>query len=102
MILFKVGSALRSRCVNFPGLISNTTIDWFFAWPEEALYTVAKTILSPDNQLIPAAYYDSLIEHAVQVHQSVEQYTKEFVKKWKRINYVTPKHFLDYINNYLK
>lgn len=28
------GSTLRIRCRNFPGLISNTSIDWFFAWPE--------------------------------------------------------------------
>ncbi|KAL5112917.1 Dynein heavy chain 10 axonemal [Taenia crassiceps] len=97
-----VGTTLRRRCTNFPGLVSNTTIDWFFAWPEEALCTVAKTILSPDNQLIPAAYYDALIDHVIHVHRSVEQYTTDFVEKWKRINYVTPKHFLDYISNYLK
>ncbi|EUB64627.1 Dynein heavy chain 10, axonemal [Echinococcus granulosus] len=97
-----VGNALRRRCMNFPGLLNNTTIDWFFAWPEEALYTVAKTILCPDNQLIPAAHYDTLIDHVVHVHRSVEQYTVEFVEKWKRTNYVTPKHFLDYIGNYLK
>ena len=34
------GSTLRLRCRNFPGLISNTSIDWFFAWPEEALVSV--------------------------------------------------------------
>jgi len=28
---------LRIRCRNFPGLVSNTTINWFFTWPEEAL-----------------------------------------------------------------
>lgn len=35
------GSTLRIRCRNFPGLISNTSIDWFFAWPEEALVSVS-------------------------------------------------------------
>ena len=27
------GDTLRVRCRNFPGLISNTSIDWFFQWP---------------------------------------------------------------------
>lgn len=27
------GDTLRIRCRNFPGLISNTSIDWFFPWP---------------------------------------------------------------------
>ena len=26
---------LRRRCRNFPGLVNNTVIDWFFPWPEE-------------------------------------------------------------------
>jgi dynein heavy chain len=35
------GDKLRIRCRNFPGLVSNTSIDWFFPWPEEALTSVA-------------------------------------------------------------
>jgi dynein heavy chain len=34
------GDTLRIRCRNFPGLISNTSIDWYFSWPEEALISV--------------------------------------------------------------
>ena len=35
------GDTLRLRCRNFPGLVSNTSIDWFFPWPEDALSAVA-------------------------------------------------------------
>lgn len=31
------GDTLRIRCRNFPGLVNNTGINWFFPWPEEAL-----------------------------------------------------------------
>jgi dynein heavy chain, axonemal len=31
------GDTLRIRCRNFPGLVSNTGINWFFSWPSEAL-----------------------------------------------------------------
>jgi dynein heavy chain len=39
------GDTLRIRCRNFPGLISSTSIDWFFTWPEEALVSVANYLL---------------------------------------------------------
>ena len=35
------GETLRVRCRNFPGLVSSTTIDWFFKWPDEALKKVS-------------------------------------------------------------
>jgi len=35
------GDSLKDRCRNFPGLVSNSTIDWFMQWPEEALIDVA-------------------------------------------------------------
>ena len=38
-----VGSAFRSRCRMFPSLVNCCTIDWFTAWPEEALLNVAKS-----------------------------------------------------------
>jgi len=40
------GDQLRNRCRNFPGLVSNTTIDWFFEWPEDALQDVANAKLA--------------------------------------------------------
>jgi dynein heavy chain len=39
------GDTLRLRCRNFPGLVSNTSIDWFFPWPAEALEDVANYFL---------------------------------------------------------
>jgi len=43
------GETLRIRCRNFPGLVSNTTIDWFFPWPSKALTMVAEVQLSNAN-----------------------------------------------------
>ena len=39
------GDTLRIRCRNFPGLVSNTNINWFFPWPDEALFSVANQYL---------------------------------------------------------
>ena len=42
-----VGEDLRSRCRNFPGIVNCTTIDWYFPWPEQALYAVACSLINP-------------------------------------------------------
>lgn len=42
-----VGNDLRNRCRNFPGLVNCTAIDWFFPWPEQALFAVACSLIDP-------------------------------------------------------
>ena len=41
-----VGDILKTRCRNFPGLVNNVSIDWFTAWPKQALHAVANQFLS--------------------------------------------------------
>ena len=40
------GETLKTRCRNFPGLVNNTSIDWFTAWPKQALQAVVSQFLS--------------------------------------------------------
>lgn len=41
-----IGEVLKTRCRNFPGLVNNTSIDWFTAWPKQALQAVASHFLA--------------------------------------------------------
>lgn len=41
-----VGDAFRERLSRFPSLVNCTTLDWFTAWPRDALATVATNFLS--------------------------------------------------------
>ena len=41
-----VGDALRVRCRKFPALVDCCTLEWFSAWPPEALVSVAGKILN--------------------------------------------------------
>jgi dynein heavy chain, axonemal len=97
-----VGDTLRTRCRNFPGLVNNAIIDWFMPWPEQALFAVATSFLSKDNEFIPKEYRQVLVAHIVMVHQSVEHYSEQFDIKLRRKNYTTPKNYLDYIGTYLQ
>lgn len=36
-----VGDLMRVRSRKFPGIVNSSIIDWFHAWPEEALISVA-------------------------------------------------------------
>ncbi|XP_013358995.1 PREDICTED: dynein heavy chain 10, axonemal isoform X2 [Chinchilla lanigera] len=94
-----VGDTLRTRCRNFPGLVNNTGIDWFMPWPPQALNAVARSFLG-DNSMIPAENIDDLVEHVVLVHESVGEFSKQFLQKLRRSNYVTPKNYLDFIHSY--
>lgn len=52
--------------------------------------------------MIPAEYTENLVEHVVLVHQSVGEFSTQFLQKLRRSNYVTPKNYLDFINTYSK
>jgi dynein heavy chain len=39
-----IGSGFRTRCRMFPSLVNCCTIDWFNAWPEDALFSVAQKV----------------------------------------------------------
>ncbi|XP_030371764.1 dynein heavy chain 10, axonemal [Scaptodrosophila lebanonensis] len=94
------GDALRNRCRNFPGLIGSTYIDWVFPWPKQALYAVARLFLT-EHKMIPKDHRDAIIEHVVHVHTTIQVYSKDYQTKLRRNNFVTPKHYLDYINSYI-
>ncbi|KAM4590913.1 dynein axonemal heavy chain 10 isoform 1-T1 [Odontesthes bonariensis] len=94
-----VGDTLRTRCRNFPGLMNNTVIDWFLAWPPQALYAVAESFLG-ESPMIPEAHSAAVIDHVCMVHTSVGDYSKLFLQKLRRCNFVTPKNYLDFINSY--
>lgn len=50
--------------------------------------------------MIPEAHLDAVIAHICMVHSTVAEYSKLFLQKLRRYNYVTPKNYLDFINTY--
>eukprot|EP00003_Mantamonas_plastica_P006673 TRINITY_DN1548_c0_g5_i2.p1 TRINITY_DN1548_c0_g5~~TRINITY_DN1548_c0_g5_i2.p1 ORF type:complete len:3052 (-),score=1213.08 TRINITY_DN1548_c0_g5_i2:66-8516(-) len=92
------GDALRKRCRNFPGLVSNTVIDWFFRWPESALRAVGEHMLAEED--LPERFREEIISHMVNTHLQVIGHCEEFEQKLRRSNFVTPKNYLDYLSSY--
>jgi dynein heavy chain len=92
------GSKLRLRCRNFPGLVSNAVIDWFFPWPADALQKVADYFLA--DTPLPEEHRTSVVSHLVFTHQNVTSAAQRFADELRRYYYVTPKNYLDFIDNY--
>ena len=97
-----VGDTLRRRCRSFPGLVNGTVIDWFLPWPVQALEAVASTFLGGENALIPDVHRQNLIKHIVLVHGAVITASAKFHTVLRRVNYVTPKNYLDFVGTFLR
>lgn len=67
------GETLRLRCRNFPGLISNTNVDWFYSWPEDALTAVADNFMGGVS--LSDEHKEKVTKHIVMVHLSVQEYS---------------------------
>ena len=94
-----VGDKFRVRARRFPALIMSTVIDFFHAWPRDALISVAFKFL--DEVEFPADNIrDALSIHMADEHLSVTERSKRYLETQGRFNYVTPKSFLELIGFY--
>jgi len=95
-----VGESFRQRARKFPGVINCTAIDWFHEWPKDALVNVAQRFLEDVDMGSKPEVRDNIAYHIAEVHASVGATSADFLRAERRINYTTPKSFLELINFY--
>ncbi|XP_042235965.1 dynein axonemal heavy chain 7-like [Homarus americanus] len=82
-----IGDTFRTRLRMFPSLINCCTIDWFTAWPDDALEMVATSLLQETK------LEASLLAHCVTVckyfHHSIDDLAHRFYEQLRRRYYVT-------------
>jgi dynein heavy chain len=93
-----IGDAFRERLRKFPSLVSCCTIDWFFAWPQDALAAVATKFLA--NIKVDENIRNSIMKSCPILHESVTKASEQFKKNMNRINYVTPTSYLELIKTF--
>jgi dynein heavy chain len=95
-----IGANLRDYCRMYPSLVSCTTINWFLPWPADALTEVAMKFLMDggleQDLLTPVSL---VFGHA---HLAVQKYSAMMEEELKRINYVTPTHYLELVSGYVQ
>lgn len=79
-------------------MINNTTIDWFMAWPEEALYEVAKKFLVQMDDL--GRKEEGLAALCAYAHSTTKDSAEMMYNELKRMFYVTPTNYLELLKGY--
>ncbi|KAI9220479.1 dynein heavy chain 1, cytosolic [Blastocladiella britannica] len=113
-------NGLASRAATSPALFNRCVLDWFGDWNDEAFFQVGKeftdvldldipNFVAPDSIPItvrdlqlPLTYRDAVLNAFVHVHQSVHVMNQRLAKRQGKYNYCTPRHYLDFINQYVK
>eukprot|EP01035_Chromulina_nebulosa_P019234 gene19234-25085_t len=92
-----VGGSLRTRARRFPALASCTVIDWFQPWPEQALASVGKKLLS--NVITNSVEISKAIEYFMPTaFLAVNRMCKIYANTEGRKVYTTPKSYLEMLN----
>ena len=93
-----IGDIFRNNLRKFPSLVNCCTINWFQAWPNDALQVVAQRFLEDVEMM------DELRARCVsmcqQFHQDTRSLSERFYSQLRRRNYVTPTSYLELINTF--
>lgn len=98
-----IGASFRNRCRMFPALVNCCTIDWFSAWPQDALNSVARSFLQDGeggSGMGLGEMVEPLCKLAVAIHQGVERSSVRYLVEQKRYNYTTPTSYLELLRLY--
>lgn len=74
------------------------TLDWFQAWPEDALERVARKYLEQVD--IKETEKEACVDIVKYFHTSTQKLSEKFYQKLQRYNYVTPTSYLQAISGF--
>eukprot|EP01116_Phalansterium_solitarium_P005286 TRINITY_DN1679_c0_g1_i1.p1 TRINITY_DN1679_c0_g1~~TRINITY_DN1679_c0_g1_i1.p1 ORF type:complete len:4594 (-),score=1709.56 TRINITY_DN1679_c0_g1_i1:318-14099(-) len=112
------GQDFHNRAATSPALFNRCVLDWFGEWSNDALFQVAADFtrnieldhpewrLAPsyveDPDLpMPMSHREGVYASMVYVHRTIGEANKRLLKKQGRQNYVTPRHYLDFIKHFV-
>ncbi|KIY45226.1 dynein heavy chain protein 1 [Fistulina hepatica ATCC 64428] len=113
-------NGLASRAATSPALFNRCVLDWFGDWSDQAFYQVGMEFThtldldlpsySPPANFpiayrglpMPPIHRTSVVNALVHVHFSLHQINQRLSRRQGRYNYVTPRHYLDFINHYVR
>ncbi|KAF7903405.1 uncharacterized protein EAF01_006454 [Botrytis porri] len=111
---------LSSKAATSPALFNRCVLNWFGDWSDQALFQVGTELTqsvdldrpnftAPDS--IPVAYRDlslpanhreTIINSMVYIHYSLHRFNVKLVKQQGKVTFLTPRHFLDFVAQYVK
>ncbi|KAF8640937.1 hypothetical protein AX17_000584 [Amanita inopinata Kibby_2008] len=113
-------NGLASRAATSPALFNRCVLDWFGDWSDQAFFQVGmeftqtldldlQTYMPPlhfpiayRGLTMPPVHRTAVVNALVHVHSSLHQINQRLSRRQGRYNYVTPRHYLDFINHYVR
>ncbi|TPP57810.1 Dynein heavy chain [Fasciola gigantica] len=99
LALSPIGDSFRNRLRKFPSLVNCCTIDWFQAWPEDALTAVATRSLKEVEMTDDVR--EGCINLCKYFHTSTRELSQRYLIELERHNYVTPTSYLELITTFM-
>lgn len=111
---------LGSKAATSPALFNRCVLNWMGDWSDQALFQVASELttrvdLDKPNWVasdsIPVAYRglslppshrDTVVNSMVYIHHSLHRYNAKLKKQQGKITFLTPRHFLDFVAQYVQ
>ncbi|RWS31185.1 Dynein heavy chain: cytoplasmic-like protein [Leptotrombidium deliense] len=111
---------LKDRAATSPALFNRCVLNWFGDWSDEALFQVGVEFTSKldidrtdykvpayfptafSNLPTPPNHRYAIVNAFVYVHQTLHHANKRLLKRGGRVTTITPRHYLDFINHYVK
>lgn len=112
-------NGLASRAATSPALFNRCVLDWFGDWSDQAFYQVGMEFTSTldldvshysppvsfpiayRHLSLPPIHRNAIINALVAVHLSMYETNRRLARRQGRFNYATPRHYLDFIKNYV-
>ncbi|OXV07592.1 hypothetical protein Egran_04643, partial [Elaphomyces granulatus] len=111
---------LSSKAATSPALFNRCVLNWLGDWSDQALFQVGTELtqsvdldkpnfIPPDS--IPVAYRDlalpsshreTVVNAMVYIHYSLQKFNQRLQKQQGRTTYLTPRHYLDFVAQYVK
>ncbi|XP_053321162.1 dynein axonemal heavy chain 3-like [Spea bombifrons] len=92
------GEAFRHHLRHYPSLVNCCTVDWFQAWPEDALEKVANHFL--DDVEMSQEIRNEAVFMCQYFHQSVVALSERFYESMQRHIYVTSTSYLELLKTF--
>lgn len=111
---------LSSKAATSPALFNRCVLNWFGDWSDQALFQVGMELtqsvdldranyIAPDSIPVayqelnlPASHREAFINSMVYIHLSLHRFNSKLFKYQGRITYLTPRHFLDFVAQFVK
>jgi len=111
---------LSSKAATSPALFNRCVLNWFGDWSDQAFFQVGMeltqsldldraTYRAPDSipvayreLTLPPSHREAVVNAMVYIHYSLHRFNTKLQKQQNKTTYLTPRHFLDFVAQYVK